>query len=340
MTEISKAPIHVVVAVDFSDAIMQQVKDVSPHIRVEKHYPEVPEAVWAEAEVLYTARRFPLPAQAPRLRWVQTHSAGLDAIINQPIVQAEDVEVTTASGIHSVQMAEYCLGMMLAFMYQIPLMIENKAKALWPEKQYEIFNPHGLRGLTLGIAGYGSIGRELARLADALGVRVLASKHDLMRSTEDDGYMLEGTGDPNGDIPDRIYPPEALASMASECDFLVLTLPLTPKTRHVVNEAVLRAMKKTAVLINVARGGVVDEAALISALAAEKIAGAALDVFEEEPLPSSSPLWNLDNVIISPHVSGNTTLYNQKAADLFMENLRRYLEKRPLLNRLNRERGY
>lgn len=340
MTEISKDPIRVVVAVDFSDAILHQIRDVSPHIRVEKHYPEVPEPVWAEAEVLYTARRFPLPAQAPRLRWIQTHSAGLDAIINQPIVQAEDVEVTSASGIHTVQMAEYCLAMMLAFMYQIPLMIESKTKALWPEKQYEIFNPHGLRGLTLGIAGYGSIGRELARLAGALGMRVLASKHDLMRSTEDDGYMLEGTGDPTGDIPDRIYPPEALASLASECDFLVLTLPLTPKTRHVVNETVLHAMKKTAFLINVARGGVVDEAALISALAAEKIAGAALDVFEQEPLPSTSPLWNLDNVIISPHVSGNTTLYNQKAADLFIENLRRYLEKRPLLNRLNRERGY
>jgi phosphoglycerate dehydrogenase-like enzyme len=147
-------------------------------------------------------------------------------------------------------------------------------------------------------------------------------------------------GDPNAEIPDRLYPPEALASMARECDFLVLTLPLAEGTRHIVNEAVLSAMKPTAVLVNVGRGGTVDEAALINALAANKIAGAGLDVFEEEPLPPGSPLWNMDNVIISPHVSGTSAHYHEKAAALFMANLERYLEKRPLLNRVKRDHGY
>jgi phosphoglycerate dehydrogenase-like enzyme len=128
--------------------------------------------------------------------------------------------------------------------------------------------------------------------------------------------------------------------MSRECDYLVVTVPLTPATRHLINADVLNHMKKTAILINIARGAVVDEAELISALAAGRIGGAALDVFEEEPLPTSSPLWNLDNVIISPHVSGNTTLYHEKAAALFAENLRRYVENQPLLNRFHREQGY
>ncbi|MCS7071128.1 MAG: hypothetical protein NZM00_06455, partial [Anaerolinea sp.] len=167
-----------------------------------------------------------------------------------------------------------------------------------------------------------------------------AVKRDVKNPADRESYREPGTGDPEGEIPARIYPPEALASLAAECDFLVVTAPLTAKSRHLVNEVVLRAMKKTAVLINVARGPVVDEAALITALSSGRIAGAALDVFEEEPLPPGSPLWNLDNVIISPHVAGNSQRYHEKAAAVFAENLTRYLEKRPLLNRVRRELGY
>jgi phosphoglycerate dehydrogenase-like enzyme len=248
--------------------------------------------------------------------------------------------VTTTSGIHATPMAELCLGMMLAFTYKIPLMLSYQSRAEWPKGQQKVFAPRELRGLTLGIVGYGSVGRELARQADALGMTVLATKRDLKNLNDDEGYREAGTGDPEGKIPARLYPPEALKSMVGSCDFLVLITPLTDATRHLVNEDILNAMKKTAILINVARGSVVDEAALISALAAEKIAGAALDVFEEEPLPATSPLWNLTNVIISPHVGGSSSRYNEKAAALFAENLQRYLEKRPLLNKIDRKRGY
>lgn len=340
MTETDNKPPRIILAMDFSDEIVQTIREAAPGYRVERHHPEVPEALWGDTEVLYTARIFPLPEQAPRLRWIQLHSAGVEGALRHPIVRAEDVEVTSASGMHAVQMAEFALGMMLAFNYKIPKMLELKKRVEWPKNPGEVFRPHTLRGQTLGIAGYGSIGRELARIADQLGMTVLATKRDAKRTDDSTGYAEPDTGDPTGDIPARIYPGEALESMARECDYLVLTTPLTDTTRHMVNEKVLNAMKPTAVLINVARGAVIDEAALISALAAQKIAGAALDVFEEEPLPATSTLWNLDNVIISPHVSGNTIDYHKKAAALFLENLKRYLEKRPLLNRLERERGY
>lgn len=340
MSDTTQDTIHVVVAMDFSDDILTRLREVSPRLRIERHYPEVPESVWASAEVLYTLRHFPEPAQAPLLRWIQLHSAGVEHALARPIVRAEDVEVTSASGIHATQIAQYSLMMMLAFNYRLLKMVELKQKIEWPQRAHEVFNPHNLRGQTLGIVGYGSIGRELARLAEAIGMTVLATKRDPMHPAEEDEYTEEGTGDPSGEIPERLYPGEALASMARECDYLVVTLPLTEKTRHTVNTRVLEAMKSSAVLVNIGRGGVVDEAALINALAAKHIRGAALDVFEEEPLPATSPLWNLDNVIISPHISGNISDYNERGAALFIENLRRYLSKQPLLNKVKREAGY
>jgi phosphoglycerate dehydrogenase-like enzyme len=340
MTESNTDPIRVVIALNFSDEIINELRDISPRLHIERHYPNVPESAWHDVEVLYTLTRFPLPEQAPRLRWIQLHFAGVDQALKEPIMQAEDVEVTTASGVHITHIAEFCLAMMLAFMYKLPLLMELKAKGEWAENRQQKFAPHGLRGLTLGIVGYGSIGRELARMAATMGMRVLATKRDAMHPADTSGFQEEGLGDPTGDIPDRIYPTQALASMVGECDFLVVLSPLTKDSYHMIDERVLKSMKKTAVIINAARGALIDEAALISALANETIAGAALDVFEEEPLPKSSPLWNLDNVILSPHISGNNLFYNQRAAAIFAENLKRYLEHEPLLNRLERERGY
>jgi phosphoglycerate dehydrogenase-like enzyme len=340
MADSEKDPIRVVVAMDFSDELMEELKDVSDNLRIERHFPDVPDSVYETAEILYTLRHFPLPEQAPLLRWIQLHSAGLDSLMDKPIVQAEDVEVTSASGIHAVPIAEFSLSMLLAFEYNLLKMVDMKSAGEWIDNRGKIFYPQGLRGKTLGIAGYGSIARELARIADQMGMKVLATKHDAMRTAAENTYIEPGTGDPDGDIPERIYPSEALPSMAGECDYLVITTPLTEATRHMVNEDVFKAMKPTAFLVNISRGAVVDEKALISALAAEEIAGAGLDVFEEEPLPTTSPLWNLDNVILSPHVAGNNTRYHERAAHLFAENLRRYLENRPLMNRLDRERGY
>jgi phosphoglycerate dehydrogenase-like enzyme len=332
--------INVVVAMDYSDALIEQIRAISPRLRVERHFPNVPDRVWADTEVLYTLRTFPEPAEVPRLRWIQMHTAGIDTIENEPIYRAQDVEITTASGVHTVHLSEFCLGMMLNFNYKFYQLQRDQQATLWREDRYKVYAPRELRGQTVGIVGYGSVGRELARQCDALGMRVLAIKRDVMHPADRDGFREPGTGDPEGEIPARIYPPEAIASMASECDFLVLIAPLTKSTRHMVNENVFRAMKRTAVLINVARGPVVDEADLITALSSGRIAGAALDVFEEEPLPTTSPLWGMENVLISPHVAGFNQRYNEKTAAVFMENLERYLENRPLINRVQREFGY
>lgn len=341
MTDPQQDKINIVVAMDFSDALIEQMRAVSPRLNITRHFPEVPESAWADVEVLYTIRNYPEPENAPRLRWVQLHFAGLDRALTKRIIQTEDILVTSASGIHAQQMANYCLMMMLAFNYRLPLLLEHQRRVLWDADRHQIFDPLDMHRQTVGIVGYGSIGRELARLCQALGMRVLASKRNVKQPAISAGeYSPPGTGDPQGEIPDRLYPGTAVATMAAESDYLVVTTPLTPQTRHLIDETVLKAMKPGAILINVARGEVVDEKALISALAAERIGGAALDVFEEEPLPSGSPLWNLPNVILTPHISGNSQHYHEKAAELFIENLRRYMDKRPLLNALNRDAGY
>ena len=332
--------INVTVAIDFTDEILADLREISPRLLVDRHFPEVPAEVIAKTEVLYTTGFFPEPEQAPKLRWIQMNTSGMNQALQHRIVQAEDITVTSSSGIHATNMAHYCLMMMLMFNYKMRMALSLQAEADWPDNAADLFSPVDMNLQTVGIVGYGSIGRELARLCAGMGMTVLASKQDLGATAEVNAFALPGVGDPTGEIPDRFYPAATIASMARDCDYLVVTVPLTGQTGHLVNEEILIAMKETAVLVNVSRGPVVDEKALITALSSGQIAGAALDVFEEEPLPTSSPLWILDNVIITPHVSGFTRNVHDKAALVFKENLRRYLDNRPLLNQLDRGKGY
>jgi phosphoglycerate dehydrogenase-like enzyme len=236
-------------------------------------------------------------------------------------------------------MAEFTLMSILALGRRLPGIMADRAKKRWAEDRFERFRPAELRGSTVGLIGYGSIGREVARLCKAFGAQVLATKRDLMRP-EDDGYVLDGLGDGRAELVDRLYPPQALGSMVALCDFVVVAVPLTPDTRGVIGKAVLARMKPTAFLIDVSRGGVVDHGALIEALNEKRLAGAALDVYPLEPLPESSPLWEMPGVIVSPHIAGASGQYYERAADLFAENLQRYLTGRPLLNRYDPARGY
>jgi len=332
--------INVTIALDFSDEIIADLREISSRLNIERHFPDVPEDVIANTEILYTTRYFPEPEQAPKLRWIQLNSAGMNHTFKHRVVQAEDIIVTSASGIHATNMAHYTIMMMLMFNYRMKEALDLQAKAEWKKHNENFFQPIDLDKQTIGIVGYGAIGRELARLCSEMGMTVLASKNDVKNIAQHDTYREEGTGDPDGDIPDRIYPSEALESMAKECDYLVIIVPLTDSTRHMINDEIFEAMKDSAILVNIARGAVVDEEAMITALSSGKIGGAALDVFEEEPLPSSSPLWNLDNVIITPHISGFTKNYHEKAARVFKTNLKRYLDNRPLYNQLDRSKGY
>jgi phosphoglycerate dehydrogenase-like enzyme len=189
----------------------------------------------------------------------------------------------------------------------------------------------------VGVIGYGSIGREVGRLAHAFGMKVLGVRRG---GAGPAGYELPELADYPGAEPDHLVTSDRLAEVLPECDYVVLAVPYTSATHYLVGQAALRVMKPTAMLINVGRGAVVDEAALIHALREGWIAGAGLDVFEQEPLPADSPLWGMDNVIISPHVAGSTPHYDKRATTLFAENLRRYLAGELLLNQVERGREY
>jgi phosphoglycerate dehydrogenase-like enzyme len=337
-------PINVLIALPtpLPGPSVEQVRAVSPRLRVEARAASSLVDVSRElagVEVLLTSLGLPNGAQAPKLLWVQAYSAGVDHYLRSERGLLERVILTTASGVHGPVMAEYGLMMILAWAHLLPQMMAYQARAEWLPQRWKLFTPTELRGATLGVVGYGSVGREAARLARAFGMRVLASKRDPSRR-EDSGWTVPGTGDPKGDLPERYYAPEKLRDMLRECDYVLLTLALTPATRHIIDAAALRSMKPSAVLVNIARGALVDEPALIEALRLGTIRAAALDVFETEPLPAASPLWSLPNVLLTPHMSGYTPAYEERLALLFADNLRRYLAGQPLLNRVDPAAGY
>lgn len=328
----------------FTDDLLAQLQAVSPQYHIVQQTCRSAEQVGEaladcpETRVLYA---FFLPAGvldlAPSLRWVQLHSAGADHLLDHPLLQS-DVLVTTASGIAATPIAEYVFASMLAHRWQVPRWTRCQREAEWPPGRWNLYARPDLRGSTLGIVGYGSIGREVGRLAKAFDMRVLAMRRSAGQS--DPGYPLETIGDPEGSIPVRYYPPKSLHEMLAESDYVVIAAPSTPATYHLIGEAELKAMMPSAYLINIARGAIVDQAALVRALQEGWIAGAGLDVFEEEPLPSDSPLWGLDNALLSPHVAGFTPRYDELAAALFARNLGLFLAGEPLLNVLNKDRGY
>lgn len=336
--------ISILCTLRFGAGLLEEVREVSPRLRVTQRTchsaAEVAEALAGlpDTEILYA---FHVPAEwaavAPRLRWVQLHSAGADHLLDHPILRST-VAVTTTSGIHATPIAEYVLASMLAHRWRVPLWTQCRRGHEWPSGRWETFARPELRGSTLGILGYGSIGREVGRLAKAFGMRLLALRRSA--GAAERGYAVPGIGDPEGTLPDRWIPLEAVQELLAESDYVLVALPLTPATTGFIGEAELRAMKPTAYLVNIARGAIVDEAALARALAEGWIAGAGLDVFGQEPLPADSPLWDQDNALLSPHIAGFSPRYDERAVALFCENLRRDLGGERLLNLVDRAAGY
>lgn len=330
----------------FTPAQLDRLRAVSPRLAIEqrpvRNREELAAVLSPEVEVLYSLVAPLSLERLPKLRWFQCRSAGMNAVIGTPLWSANQVALTTASGVHAITMAEYTLGMMIALARDFPGFLSFQRRACWPmhpKNHHEQFPGRELRGATVLIVGYGSIGREIGRQCAALGMRVLAVKRD-PSSRVDTGFVVPGTGDPQGAIPERIVGPAALDTVLPEAEFVVVSTALTPASAHLIGESRLRLMRADAFLINVGRGGIVDETALIRALRERWIAGAALDVFATEPLPADNPLWSLDNAILSPHVSGITPRYDDHLAGLFAENLRRYVAGEPLLNLVDRSLGY
>ena len=262
-----------------------------------------------------------LPANAPNLRWIQATSAGIGGFLQRTGLANSDLVFTTAAGVHGSSLAEFVVLGLLYFYRDVARLQRMQAAHHW--QRYTNTELAGRRVLVVGLGG---VGRVIARRLAALDVEVWAVR----RSVE--GTPPEGVA--------RMLPFEDLASALPEVDALVLACPLTEQTRGLIGTAELRALPSHALLINIARGQVVDERAMIDALESGRLGGAALDVVEREPLPDDSRLWDLPNVLISPHSASTVERENERIVDLFVENLQRWLDGSPLLNRFDHSRGY
>jgi D-2-hydroxyacid dehydrogenase (NADP+) len=264
-----------------------------------------------------------LLARAPRLRWVQEWGAGVDWLLHQPEAAELDFTLTNASGVHAIPISEQILAYLLAFARGLPAAIRAQDRHVWqPAKRDQLFE---LAGKTMLLVGVGAIGERTAVIAAALGMRVLGIRRN-----------------PAGDLPgvEAIYGSDRLYDLLPEADFVVLTVPLSHATQGMIGERELRAMKPTSYLINIGRGGTIQQPALIQALREGWIAGAGLDVFDQEPLPATSPLWELGNVILTAHYAGLTPAYDRRALAIFLDNLKRYRAGEPLKNVVDKAAGY
>lgn len=286
------------------------------------------QALLAQADILLDfdpTHRADLPELAPKVRWIQASSAGIGQFVQNSRYDQRMPETvfTTASGVHAVPLAEFCLMSMLMFNKGLLRMINDQR-----EKHWERYAGTDLQGRTLAIVGVGRVGQEVARLGQAFGMRVIGTKRS-----------IAGV-DPATLSLDQLYSTHELHTMLAQAEYLVLITPHTPDTEQMIGAAELAALPKGAMLINIGRGATVDEPALIAALQSGQLGGAALDVFAEEPLPPTSPLWDMPNVLVSPHSGSTSDRENERLTELFCDNLRRYLAGEPLQNVLNTETLY
>jgi phosphoglycerate dehydrogenase-like enzyme len=261
--------------------------------------------------------------KAPRLRWLQQWGAGADWIAIEPEFQETHFVLTNVSGVHAIPISEHILALLLAFGRDIHRAVRAQGRRQW--RRDDGWKVSELAGKTMLLVGVGAIGARTAEISAALGVRVLGVR----RHPEQPAAGVEA-----------MYGPDQLLAALPQADFVVITVPLTHETAGMIGEAELRAMKPSAYLVNIGRGGTIQEGKLVRALEEGWIAGAGLDVFETEPLPSDSPLWGMENVIVTSHYAGSTPYYHQRALAIFLENLRRYQAGEPLNNVVDKELEY
>jgi phosphoglycerate dehydrogenase-like enzyme len=288
--------------------------------------PDAFESAAAEADVIlawFTGRELleAVLAMAPRVAWVQVSSAGLDNIMFPALVESPAI-LTNARGAFSWSLGEFVVAAILFFAKDLRRLVRSQEQGIWDQ-----FDVEGVRGKTLGIVGYGDIGRAVAEKAHALGMRILALRRRPELAKDDP-------------LVEKALPAEARRELMAASDYVVVAAPLTPETRGLVGAAEIAAMKSTAVLINVGRGPVVDETALIRALEEKRIRGAALDVFEREPLRQGHPFYRLENVLLSPHSADHTQGWVAQSMEVFLDNFERFRQGLPLRNVVDKARGY
>ncbi|MBV9341055.1 MAG: D-2-hydroxyacid dehydrogenase [Acidobacteria bacterium] len=265
--------------------------------------------------------------QARRLRWIHSPAAAVHQLMFPELVDS-DVIVTNARDVHGPVVAEHVLGLILALAKKIPEAVRYQQKHVWAQEILwaEAPGPREIAGATLGLVGLGSIGTNVAKRAFAMGMQVVA--------------VREHPGREKPEYVEQVLPSSQLDAMLARSDYVVLSPPLTPRTNRLIGVEQLSKMKAWACLINVGRGPLIDDAALIDALSKRRIAAAALDVFESEPLPANSPLWELNNLLITPHIAGMTERLWERHYSLFSENLRRFLNGQPMLAVIDKHQGY
>ncbi len=298
--------------------------------RLQDHYPvtvsvcsdksKLAEAA-RDSDVLITSWRLPsgVIKSANSLKWIHSIGAGVDGILTPEVLESSAI-VTSSSGIHREPISEHVFAFMLSFVRGFHIFAHQQARKEWKRPELQ-----ELAGKTLGIVGLGEIGSEIAVKAKSFGMKVIAVKR---------------TPSEKPRAVDELWLQDRLKDLLSQSDFVVLSLPLTHETRSYFGVTEFQNMKKSAYFINISRGKIVQEAKLIQALQEGWIAGAGLDVFEEEPLPMNSPLWEMPNVIITPHVAGTNPQYMERAMAIFEENLQRFLKGEPLENLVDKKLGY
>ncbi|CAM1501474.1 Fc.00g034580.m01.CDS01 [Cosmosporella sp. VM-42] len=360
MQSLTKKPevLLVIMPWDLPKSFVQNLDAIRPRIEVisykcgmyDTEVPvEISHETWSRVTVLFTWRSFPSKEQASNLEYVQLLSAGCNHAMGKPIFEDTDISFCTANGVHPPQIAEWVISTFLAFQHhpykpEVYDHWENQKREVWVEPISDEDTEDAV-DLRMGVLGYGSIGRQCARLADALGMDVHAftlHERSTPESRRDDSYTEAGLGDQNGDIPSRwFYGHDQLNDFLGGLDLLVITLPLTPLTEGMISREQFQILgKRKAFVCNAARGPIIVTNDLVTALNAGTIKGAAVDVIDPEPLPPGHLLWKAKNVIITPHVSGNSTHYNERAVRILAENLGRRAEDRKLMNQVNRSLGY
>jgi len=303
---------------------LDQVRALAPEVRVvvTRDRAEI-EGLLGDIEI--AAGDFPhdLVSRAPALRWFQQWGAGADWLLRHPEAADGDFILTNASGVHAIPISEQIVGVLLMFARGLHHAVRAQTqRQWWRPKDGSVFE---LAGKTMLLVGVGAIGERTAMLASALGMQVEGIRRNPAREVAGVAAM---------------YGPDQLHERLAHADVVVLTVPLSHTTQGLIGAAELRAMKPTAYLVNIGRGGTVDEPALIQALEEHWIAEAAPDVFAEEPMPATSPLWAMENVIITAHYAGATPKYHERALAIFLDNLRRYCAGEPLRNIVDKHAGY
>jgi glyoxylate/hydroxypyruvate reductase A len=308
--------------------LLAEPRYVADHVGAPRTLTEGQQARWAaclqRADILFDFDRLDpskMPANAPKLRWVQATSSGIGEFLKRTGLENSDIAFTTASGVHARPLSEFTMLGLLYFFRDVQYLNAMKQAHHW--ERYTVAGLHGARVLLVGL---GSLGREIARDCARFGVEVWGTRR------QSGGELPEGVS--------RLVDQRHIRDVLPEVDALILACPLTDETRLLIDTPEIEALKPGAIIVNISRGQVVNEAAMIRGLTSGRIKGAALDVFEVEPLPKDSPMWDLPNVLISPHSASTVAAENGRIVDIFIDNLGRFANGQPLRNHFDKQRGY